>query len=152
MSRGISQYRFNKLMPCLPPEKLDLICNIVEIAVDRTDFDGKSTSEIFGEIYTRFRNEISIYGSQYKEIANLKRGLKVLNFRGGAGEEFSLIIDKIYRAKLKDRNSIKFEDLELSSIIMNNCLLDIKKISEEAESVVLNLNKISDDLNGKYNV
>lgn len=126
-------------------EDINIVYNLVEKAVADTDTRGKTTDEIFGEVYTRFRTEISIWErhSRLKKLFLCK--LRYLNFTK-AGEQLNDIINELCLKKMKEDSSI--ENLELCAIIMHNCLSEAKGISDESANVMSTLEKIGNDLNG----
>lgn len=133
----------------IPSSQLTKIYGIIEQAIQNTDPDGKTTDQIFGEIFTRFRSDISIYGA-HETLKPLFSGrLKHLNGTA-VGNELNEIICELYAEHVANEESIM--DLELCAIIMDDCLLDAKDVTRESTKVLTTLDQISDDLNGENNV
>lgn len=139
-------FRYVSRSDTIKPEDIGTVYNLIEQAVEATDFEGKSTDEIFGEIYTRFRTEISLYGGRHDTLRFLRHGLKTLD-RASAGKELNAIINELYNDKLNRTNSL--EDLELMTVIMHDCLEDAKNIDKQSNEVMLTLKQISEDLDGE---
>jgi hypothetical protein len=130
----------------IPKEDIGKVYDLVAKAVAETDIEGKTTDKIFGEIYTRFRAEVSIWERHPRLRKLFLCRLKHLNFTK-AGKQLNEIINELCQEKMKRDTSV--EDLELCAVIMRNCLSDAKGISDESARVMSTLEQISDDLNGE---
>ncbi|KKL98447.1 hypothetical protein LCGC14_1824310 [marine sediment metagenome] len=130
----------------IPKEYAGVVYNFVEKAVAETDTKGKTTDEVFGEIYTRFRTEVSVWERHPKLKELFLCRLKYLDCTE-AGKELNKIINKMCQEKIKKDTYI--ENLELCAVVMRDCLSDAKRISDESAKVISTLEKIGDDLNGE---
>lgn len=130
----------------LSSDDLATVYSLVEDAVNATDLSGKSTDEIFGEIYTRFRTEAK-YSNRYPELNLICKGkLKNLDWTE-AGKQMGDIIKELYVERVA--NDPCMLDLELCHIIAQSCVSDAKQVIEQSETVISNLEKIDQKLNGE---
>ena len=108
------------------------ICKLIKSAIDATDSTGKTTNQIFGEIYTRFRADISMQ-NEHSILKKLFRSrLKALNGTE-VGDAFNDIVNEIYQNKNKNQEA--FLDLELCTVVAESCLNDAKLINEKARNI-----------------
>lgn len=135
----------------IPEDQLSSVYILVEKAIQETKPDGKTTDQIFGEIYTKFRTSVGYFNAgTFESLKPLFRGqLKLLNGTA-VGNELNEIICELYAEHVANEESIM--DLELCAIIMDDCLLDAKDVTRESAKVLTTLDQISDDLNGENNV
>ena len=130
----------------IPGDQISKVYSLVERAIQNTDIDGKTTNEIFGEIYTKFRTEAVPYGAAGDPLRKFFAGrLKALNGTP-AGDKLNEIINELYNEHVKNKDSLL--DLELCTIIMNDCVQDAKAIGIESEKVINSLEQIDYDLCG----
>jgi len=133
----------------LTPEENNTVYKMIEAAVDATDTSGKSTDQIYGEIFTRFRTDVAIYGAHesLKQLFCLR--LKSLNGTQ-AGKILNDMINETYQKKAE--NDETFLDLEICTTVIEDCLLEAKQVSEQSEKVISNLKQIDKQLDGGSNV
>jgi len=133
----------------LTPEQVSVVYRLIENAVLATDPSGKSTDEVFGEIFTRFRTDIALYGQHESMKRLFCTRLKALNGTD-IGDQLNDIINEIYQEKVINQNT--FLDLELCTTVMDDCLREAKEVGKESVEVMSNLNKIDEQLDGGNNV
>lgn len=129
-------------------EHLDVVYKYVEDAVENTNTDGKSTDEIFGEIFTRFRTEVALYGRDAKLQQLFRTKLKRLDWTS-VGQQLNDIINELYLDRLED--TIDISGLKLSECIVQDCVEEAKTINTQAGTAVSELEKIHQELNGEEN-
>jgi hypothetical protein len=144
--RSINAHKFIDKKGTITKEDFSMVYGLIEKAVDRTNLEGKTTDEIFGEIYTKFRTEVAVW-ERYRSLKKFfVCRLKDLNCTE-AGKQLSEIINELCQEKIKRNAAI--ESLELCTIIMHDCLSDANVISDESAKVMSTLEKIGNDLNGE---
>lgn len=134
----------------LSGEEIETLYDIVSQAVRATDFRDKSTDQIFGEIFTRFRTEIGIYG-RHDNLKIFCCDLKGLNSYSSYAKILNSIIEELYLEKL-ETSEYNIDDIELSAIAMESCLSDVKLFNEASSIVVSNLDKINKEYLEESNV
>jgi hypothetical protein len=140
--------RYYNIKDVIHQKDIGTVYSIIEHILSEMSLDGKSTNEIFGEIYTRFRTEISIY-ERHNSLRFLQKGLRSLNGTA-AGGQLNKIINDVYKSKVND---ITFDNLEYRSAIMQSCILDAKNLCEESVKVKSTLKQIEQNLlQGEGNV
>lgn len=140
--------RLRTIRGAIPKEHLETIYKLVRQAIDETNPCGKSADEIFGEIYTRFRASVMMYG-QHDDLKRFFAGrIKTLN-GSEAGDQINQIINELYAPKKQNEHSII--NLELCTAIMQNCLKEAKDIDTQSQRVMSSLSEIDHTLNGGRN-
>jgi hypothetical protein len=124
----------------LDGKEIETLYDIVSAAVKTTDFKNKSTDEIFGEIFTRFRSEIAIYG-RHDNFRVFQRRLKDLDTSTEYAKILNSIINELYLDKFSKECGV--DDVELSAIAMESCLSELKDVNNESKLVATNLDKIN---------
>lgn len=135
------------LRGAIPKEHLGTIYKLVRQAIDETNPCGKSTDEIFGEIYTRLRTSVMMYG--HDDLKRLFAGrIKKLN-GSEVGDQINQIINELYAPKKQNEHSII--NLELCTAIMQSCLKEARDIDTQSQRVMSRLSEIDHTLNGGRN-
>lgn len=131
----------------IPDQYLDIVYEMVQEAIDNTDPIGKTTDQIFGEIFTRIRTEFSVY-NRHPEIKKIfPHRLKYLG-QTGSGKQLNSIINELY----ENKNNDIVKNLELCTIMMNNCVSNAKDVNNASESIFSTLEQIDEDLHGEVYV
>ena len=132
-------------------DQLRKFYKIVEQAVEQTDFDGKTTDQIFGEIYTRVRTEVAFCKNPEtaKAFKVFTSSLKDLNRRHGNDYETKTLnnaINHFYERKLE--KYLDTSNLEIFQCAMESCLREAEGINRVSDVVVNKLIGIHNQLQG----
>jgi len=133
----------------LTSDEASTVYKMVEDAIKATDPSGKSTDEVFGEIFTRFRTDVAIYGAHESLKKLFCARLKSLNGTE-AGRALNEMINEIYQEQVENEDT--FLDLELCTTVMDDCLQEAKQVSKQSEAVMSNLKQIDEQLDGGKHV
>lgn len=133
----------------LTTDEASEIKSFVGKIVNQISTDNKTSNEIFGEIYTKLRSEVLTTDRHPELLSKFPQQLRILGCCQ-SGIQINKIINQVYEQRTK--SEIDLTDLEICLLAMNENLDSIKKINNRSGTVVTNLNRIDNDLNGEKNV
>lgn len=138
----------------LTDEELQALYSAVEDSVNSMSLEGKSSREIYGEIFTRVRTALKYTPQGWelydKYFANTLKGLDRRGRFFSPAQVLDEAINYFYDRKVMEE--IDTFDLELSSMAMEACIKDAQDINAKSESIATELIKIDRQLQGENNV